>query len=220
MSTHVLAALAKHDASRLPCGALEKWVFSTDRRKLLSPKVIGLDEKEEDTKGNDDDNNVSTPRKTLFVSGSEDEFYYTMLQIDNEIQKESLKKDCNQDIITKLQNEFNDYINKVKEKWDERKRYVTIPTRINNLIFRNCCRQITDNSNLHKQLDAITEIEKRITPQYDYSKPKDVNKGIYSSTSKHRKFKEYISEKELQTKLDNQMTNGLNKQQSQSNNIS
>ncbi len=144
------------------------------------------------------------------MPGSEDEFYYTILQIDTEIEKESLKTDCNQDIINTLQDEFNDYIRKVKDKWDERKRYVHIPTRINNLIFRNYCRKIDVNNNdLVGQIDAISEIEKRISPKYDYSKPKDVNKGIYSSTSTNRKYKEYISAPELNEKLTVQMTKGL-----------
>eukprot|EP01083_Nonionella_stella_P275567 935919_1 len=117
MSDQQYPALSKQDASRLPCGALEKWVFSTDRTKLLSPQS-----NETDTKTDDD--SKSQPTKTLSVADSEESYYYTMLHIDNEIQKLSNQSEYDKDELNKVQTSFNNYVDKVKQKWDESKQYV------------------------------------------------------------------------------------------------
>eukprot|EP01083_Nonionella_stella_P149449 474761_1 len=210
-------ALSKHDASRLPCGELEKWVFSTDRRKLLTAKQVkqpGVDP--QDTK--DDDTvpgaaDVEAPtRKTLFVAGSEDEWYYTMLQIDNEIAKESLKNDaCDKDKLNQWYHEFGQWVTKAKDKWPEHARHSRMPSRLSDLIFRNRCRSILDVDDVldSNQLKAVDEIEKQISPTYEYPKPRDPSKGVYASQSQARNYKEFITETDLQQKFEAQMTKDL-----------
>jgi len=56
-----------------------------------------------------------------------------------------------------------------------------------------------------KSISSIGEIEKRVSPQYEYSKLKDANKGIYASKTDKRNHKPYISEMDLQNKFDAQM---------------
>eukprot|EP01084_Bolivina_argentea_P298372 514154_1 len=111
-SQPLLKALAEQDASRLPCGCLELFVFSTDRRKLLS-----LTKPNNDTKQDEKETNPQI--KSVFITGSEDEYYYTMLQIENEIEKESLKQSNNnthnRNKLNALQNEFNKWIDKAKK---------------------------------------------------------------------------------------------------------
>eukprot|EP01083_Nonionella_stella_P149448 474759_1 len=204
-------ALAKQDASRLPCGELEQWVYSMDRRTLLAPpKAVVSDP--QDTKGEDDDEvdgAKTSTRKTLFVAGSEDEWYYTMLQIGNEIEKESMKSDADKDKLNELMNEFEDWVRIVNEKWPKHERYSRIPSRLNDLMFRNRCRTVFDANDVEKQLKSIEEIEKQISPTYDHAKPRDTSKGVYASQAQERNYKEFISQTDLQQLFEGQMTKDL-----------
>ena len=69
------------DPSRLPCGVLEHFVYSVDRRALLNPS-----KQESDEKKYQDDTESKQANKSIFVSGSEQHIYYQMLQIQNEIE--------------------------------------------------------------------------------------------------------------------------------------
>lgn len=68
-----------NDPSRLPCGVLETFVYSADRRSLLNPSTNKDDEKKYE-------NDEKKANKSVFVDGNEEHRYYQMLQIGNEIE--------------------------------------------------------------------------------------------------------------------------------------
>eukprot|EP01084_Bolivina_argentea_P204949 350097_1 len=191
-------ALNSQDVSRLPCGILEKYVFATNRRELLSPKL------DEDTKDNDA---KQSDRKNIFISGSEDSIFYTMLHIENEIEKESIKSKDKYDNaqLNTLQKEFDELVITAEQKYEDKSQQ---PKSINDLIFRNRVRDIMSDE-ITKQYNSISLIEKEINPQYSHVPPQDTSKGIFSSVSSKRNYKEFITNDELQSKLDKAMKYGI-----------
>ena len=85
--------LGKQDSSRLPFGFLEKYAYSSDRRALLDPSLNGENEKkskeandiEMDPNNKDASGNVG--EKVDLIEGSEEHTYYSLLQIENEIEQ-------------------------------------------------------------------------------------------------------------------------------------
>ena len=128
-----------------------------------------------------------------------------MLQIENEIEKEILKKDkCDKDKLLKLQKEFNEWKKKAVSKWkrySSSDEYAYIPQRIKNLIFRNYCRDLMNLNDINLQIESIKKIKSRISTNYYFNKPSDPSSGIYSKKNAKRNYKCYIDENDLNRKL-------------------
>eukprot|EP01084_Bolivina_argentea_P063322 115653_1 len=88
---------------------------------------------------------VQRPRYILFKEGSGNQYFFTMLKIENKIETLIENNMTNQHELNLLQTQFDEWISKAKQKWNVSNN-VSIPTRINNLIFRNKCMYQNDET--------------------------------------------------------------------------
>ena len=120
-----LEFLGKQDASRLPFGFLEKYAYSSDRRALLNPPSKGENEKKS-KEANDiemdpdnKDGNINIGEKVDLIEGSEEHTYYSLLQIENEIEQcykqlNQLSNLKNKEAITSRNKEITAKLNELK----------------------------------------------------------------------------------------------------------
>ena len=70
-------------------------------------------------------------------------------------------------------------------------------------------RKLSNINDNEGQKTAIEDIERRLSPSYSASRPPDPSRGVYSSQTRHRNYKEYLSEEELNNKFSSLMKSSL-----------
>eukprot|EP01083_Nonionella_stella_P148432 469787_1 len=93
--------------------------------------------------------------------------------------------------IKKLHNEFEEWVQKVNEKWSKHKRYSPIPSRLNDLIFRNRCRSLFDSNQMMwtNNWKASKRLRKRYHPPMTMFKTTQYIEGSLRITVTTRNFK-------------------------------
>ena len=142
MTTESLDALDDLDPSRLPCGNLEKYIFTKDRNKLFS--INDSNNTIDNGEGKQEINDNIGGNKSLFINGSDEYYYYKLLTIDNEIQNIYNNNELNNK-LNELINEFDSIVKELEIKKKNENKY--IPTNINNIIFRYKMRFLNNNDN-------------------------------------------------------------------------
>eukprot|EP01084_Bolivina_argentea_P206885 353103_1 len=199
-----------NDPSRLPCGVLEHFVYSVDRRGLLSGSTA--QDQEDDNKYREDtDGDSKQANKSVFVIGDEEHIYYTMLQIQNEI--EASQQDANK--IKTLNQEMTKLIDaeeKKKKEAEKAKGYYSTPQRIQTMITRHYMRNFKNGSKKEKAW-VYKYVEDHYHPQTVHHKPHDPSRSTYASASVEikKQYASAIPEKQLNTIIMDQMKGWMNK---------
>lgn len=170
-----LNALREQHGSRLPFGELEQFVYSMDRRSLLS-------------KWND-----STMNK-------EDYHYFSMLQIENELSWTNIS-DLNQ--ITKLQNDFEEIVKMVNEQYTNSDRIPSnIKDLIFRNQFRQIFDYKKYDKDIID--DFLDSIKQKIPHNFNHKKPRD-NKGIHDNIDSKKDNASFIDEGIIFNELNNSL---------------
>ena len=111
-----LPALENQDASRLPLGSLEKYAFSINRTSLLKESK-DEDRNTADMKEDIDDNNENISTKASFVENSNEYIYYSMLNIDTQIQNLGENNTNNKNKLKQLQRQFDLLVEKLENSF-------------------------------------------------------------------------------------------------------
>ncbi|ETO04876.1 hypothetical protein RFI_32520, partial [Reticulomyxa filosa] len=130
-----LPALSKLDASRLPCGVLEKFVLSPNRKQLFGKS--GEEKKSED-------------KKNELIPGSEDYTFYSLLQLSNEVEALSSEKVPNNQKLEQLNKEIEKIYAELQSKEQEDESY-EIPSNII-FFFFFCKKKKKDNGKKKKKV--------------------------------------------------------------------
>ena len=174
--------LGKQDSSRLPFGFVEKFAFAADRRKLLN--VRASDEKKEEKDG---EKPAMDANKSDLVQGSEEHAYYSMLQVENEIEQCYKKlnmnnttknknnndnNNSNDDILStlkQLKKEFLTWIVKVetKDRYTAYNPYPLLSGRVKRLVSRYWIRELPNLNNMDRK-KAIKVIKDTCNPYYGH----------------------------------------------------
>ena len=208
LRTHNLTefeALGEQDSSRLPFGFVEKFAFGQNRRKLI------------DKQDNNESKNEPIVKCDL-VYDSEEHAYYSMLQIENEIQQ-CYKNDGNDDDkrLDQLKKEFSTWIKKVE--LEKNVDNVLSSSRIKRLISRYWIREFP-NLNIENRDNAFKIIDKICHPYCKHTKPHNnqIQNLNNSSNSTNSNYPCTISRDKIISQCFDEMTDEFNKYLNKQNN--
>ena len=186
--------LGKQDSSRLPFGFLEKFAFAGDRRKLINSSGSNNNDNDGDEKKggetHDGEQLAISNSKSDLVDGSEEHTYYSMLQIENEIEQCYKKMNCKkqeggnselQSKLRELRKEFLTWIVKVETKDVKITSYDSYPLlsgRVKRLVSRYWIRELP-NLNVIDRKKAIKVIKDTCNPYCRHSKPHSYQSGSH-----------------------------------------
>ena len=197
---------------------MEKFAFAGDRRKLINS--IGSNNDVDEQKGgetNDGAQLAISNSKSDLVNDSEEHTYYSMLQIENEIEhcykkvnrkKEKSGNDNNNELKSKLRElkkEFLTWIVKVETKDGKitsNDSYPLLSARVKRLISRYWLRELP-NLNVIDRKKAIKVIEDTCNPYCGHSKPHSYQPSLHMVNKEDKEEKE---EEELGPKYNVKLT--------------